>query len=252
MTENGNPYRELKVIVKERRLELGLSQQKVADKAGVSRNYISMIERGVATNVSFKIVAGLARALEMNVQELVFGQEIPEEDDREAPNIGEITQDPDAYIAMLELALADATQSKENMGELLTALMARMMPAVTQLMIGQTALLTRMRSIDNAQESLNARLAALGAAGGEAIPWQKDEDNARWFWDFAHNRVVYVHRFFAIEDDEEEEDGEAAGMYAEISWFAEPDEPGILHPEGSTYIPASLLLKIADLVDTPF
>lgn len=45
------------------RRELGISQESLARRACLSRNYISLIERGVADNVSLNVVAQLARAL---------------------------------------------------------------------------------------------------------------------------------------------------------------------------------------------
>lgn len=50
--------------VSERRKNLGLSQQTLAEKAGVSRPYISLIERGEAENVSPKVLSRLAAALD--------------------------------------------------------------------------------------------------------------------------------------------------------------------------------------------
>ena len=48
-----------------RRKEKGLSQGEVAQRAGISRNYISLIERGEARNVSINIINQLAIALEI-------------------------------------------------------------------------------------------------------------------------------------------------------------------------------------------
>jgi transcriptional regulator with XRE-family HTH domain len=248
MTTNGNPVRELNQVVLERRKELGLSQQEVADAAGISRNYVSMIERGIATNVSFNIASRLAGALEMNVQELVFGQKISE--DGQEPSIEDVVRDPAAYIAILEEALADSERTKESQGELLDAVMTQLMPGLTQLLLGQTTLLTRMFEIDQAQQAITQRIQALG---GNTVPF-RDGDNNRWFWDIAHERVVYVHRFVPAEEIEEieEEEGNSIGIYAEISWFDEPVELGNLQPEGPSLIPANLLLKISGLVELPY
>lgn len=49
--------------VRERRLEEGLSQDELAQKAGISRNYLSEIERGQATNLSWQVVQRLSEAL---------------------------------------------------------------------------------------------------------------------------------------------------------------------------------------------
>ncbi len=46
-----------------RRRELGISQSSLAKLAGISRNYVSMIERGEAQNVSINVLNSLAAAL---------------------------------------------------------------------------------------------------------------------------------------------------------------------------------------------
>jgi transcriptional regulator with XRE-family HTH domain len=50
--------------VVDRRKDMGLSQEALAQRAGISRNYISLIERGEARNVSLNIMGQLAIALE--------------------------------------------------------------------------------------------------------------------------------------------------------------------------------------------
>ena len=49
--------------VLQRRKEVRLSQGELAERAGISRNYISLIERGEALNVSMKVLGQLAIAL---------------------------------------------------------------------------------------------------------------------------------------------------------------------------------------------
>lgn len=56
--------------VQERRKEKGLSQSELGDKVGISRNYISMIERGEAENISMKVLNQLALSLGVSVGEL--------------------------------------------------------------------------------------------------------------------------------------------------------------------------------------
>ncbi|PZR34879.1 helix-turn-helix domain-containing protein [Caulobacter segnis] len=48
--------------VRRRRLELGMSQEELADAAGLHRNYVGGIERG-ERNVGVKAILVLARAL---------------------------------------------------------------------------------------------------------------------------------------------------------------------------------------------
>jgi transcriptional regulator with XRE-family HTH domain len=54
-----------------RRKDMGLSQETLAERAGISRNYISIIERGEARNVSMNIIGQLAIALETTPTELM-------------------------------------------------------------------------------------------------------------------------------------------------------------------------------------
>lgn len=49
--------------VRERREKEGWSQEKLANEVGISRNYLSQIERGVATNLSWQVVQRLATTL---------------------------------------------------------------------------------------------------------------------------------------------------------------------------------------------
>lgn len=49
--------------VRRRRLEEGLSQEELANRVGISRNYLSGIERGVATNLSWQVMERLTTEL---------------------------------------------------------------------------------------------------------------------------------------------------------------------------------------------
>jgi transcriptional regulator with XRE-family HTH domain len=53
-----------------RRRALGLSQGELADRAGISRNYVSLIERAEASNLSINVLNHLAAALEVTAAEL--------------------------------------------------------------------------------------------------------------------------------------------------------------------------------------
>jgi len=58
--------------VKERRLELGITQEELAWRAGLHRTYITDIERG-ARNLSLTSIAKLAGALQASIAELFSG-----------------------------------------------------------------------------------------------------------------------------------------------------------------------------------
>ncbi len=53
-----------------RRKDLDLTQGELAEQAGISRNYVSLIERGEVRNVSVNVLHGLATALATTPVEL--------------------------------------------------------------------------------------------------------------------------------------------------------------------------------------
>ena len=55
--------KELSYRILTRRKQMGLSQTGLADAAGISRNYVSLLERGEARNMSMKVISQLALAL---------------------------------------------------------------------------------------------------------------------------------------------------------------------------------------------
>ncbi|OGD94159.1 transcriptional regulator [Candidatus Curtissbacteria bacterium RIFCSPHIGHO2_12_FULL_38_9b] len=58
--------------VREERLKKGLSQEKLAELAGVHRTYIGMIERG-EKNITLENINKVAKALEIPVSDLLKG-----------------------------------------------------------------------------------------------------------------------------------------------------------------------------------
>jgi len=67
----------LGAAIRKRRNELGISQEKLAERAGLHRTYIADIERG-ARNVSIENIEKLAKALEISISEIFseYGVEI--------------------------------------------------------------------------------------------------------------------------------------------------------------------------------
>lgn len=57
-------------IIREKREALGLTQIEVAEKAGVDRNYIGMVERG-ERNPSYLSLIKIAKGLNLTVDQLI-------------------------------------------------------------------------------------------------------------------------------------------------------------------------------------
>jgi len=64
-------------ILKRKRLDLGLTQQELEARSGVTQSMISKMEKGSADNVSIDILRKLAKALNCLLVDL-----LPEEDKR--------------------------------------------------------------------------------------------------------------------------------------------------------------------------
>jgi len=58
---------ELTITVRERRRELGITQEQLADIIGVHRAFVSQLERGKAT-VRFDLLLRLVQALGMDIE----------------------------------------------------------------------------------------------------------------------------------------------------------------------------------------
>lgn len=62
-------------IVKSKRLALGLTQQELEDRSGITQSMISKLEKGTAHNISIEALRKLAKALNCSLIDL-----LPEED----------------------------------------------------------------------------------------------------------------------------------------------------------------------------
>jgi transcriptional regulator with XRE-family HTH domain len=57
-------------VIRVRRESAGLSQEELAERTGVSRNYIGMVERG-ETNATLRVIQNLAKSLATSMTSLV-------------------------------------------------------------------------------------------------------------------------------------------------------------------------------------
>ncbi|GAB5466445.1 MAG: hypothetical protein Kapaf2KO_18810 [Candidatus Kapaibacteriales bacterium] len=64
-----NLQRKFGLVIKEIRLEKGLSQESLANQSDIDRTYISDIEKG-ERNTSLKIIERLSETLQISLQEL--------------------------------------------------------------------------------------------------------------------------------------------------------------------------------------
>ncbi len=64
-----NLQRKFGIVLKELRLEKGLSQESLANESDIDRTYISDIEKG-ERNISLKIIERLAETLQISLSEL--------------------------------------------------------------------------------------------------------------------------------------------------------------------------------------
>ena len=55
--------------VREERLKLGISQEDLADRAGVHRTYIGMVERA-EKNITLSNIEKIAKALGLNIEDI--------------------------------------------------------------------------------------------------------------------------------------------------------------------------------------
>src|SRR5262245_50205904 len=62
-------------MIKRRRLALGLTQEQLAQRAGVTKNYVTMVERGTRKGVSLLLRVQLAEALGIPPTQVLTAQE---------------------------------------------------------------------------------------------------------------------------------------------------------------------------------
>jgi len=68
--KSGQRRKALGLAIRRRREELGLSQEKLAERVDCHRNYVGLVERG-AQNVTIDMVGRFAEALKCRLSELI-------------------------------------------------------------------------------------------------------------------------------------------------------------------------------------
>jgi transcriptional regulator with XRE-family HTH domain len=61
--------------LKVKRIEKGISLSKLSELTGISKSYLSLIERNIQNNPSIDILDKLAKTLEVEVKDLVRGEQ---------------------------------------------------------------------------------------------------------------------------------------------------------------------------------
>jgi CheY-like chemotaxis protein len=82
----------LGIAIRDKRAEMGISQEELADRAGLHRTYVSDIERG-ARNPSLESIEKLSRALELSLP-VLFERAIDHEGEKELVGILLVEDDP--------------------------------------------------------------------------------------------------------------------------------------------------------------
>jgi len=59
-----------KLTIRERRMELGLTQTELGEKVGLIQEAVSMLERGKVMKPSFHVVQQIAKVLDVSLDEL--------------------------------------------------------------------------------------------------------------------------------------------------------------------------------------
>ncbi|ADK13130.1 MULTISPECIES: helix-turn-helix transcriptional regulator [Clostridium] len=61
--------------IKLKRIERGIKQYELANKVGISRYYMQLLEKGKAKNPSIAVMKAISKELDMPVQDLFFNDE---------------------------------------------------------------------------------------------------------------------------------------------------------------------------------
>lgn len=90
--------------IKKLRLKRGYSINALSDRAGVSKSYLSYIERGIQKNPSLQVLSKLACTLDTNLEELLD------------TNSTAIDSMDDKWMKLVETAIEDGITTEEFAG----------------------------------------------------------------------------------------------------------------------------------------
>lgn len=76
MSKKSNPLRELGERIRKHRIARGWSQEDLAERSNLHRNYIGGVERG-ERNLSFLNILKIAKALDLDASELLKNLSLP-------------------------------------------------------------------------------------------------------------------------------------------------------------------------------
>lgn len=92
------------VKLKNLRLKRGYSINELSDRSGVSKSYLSYIERGIQKNPSLQVLSKLAHTLDTNVEELL---------DNNNTSLDGIDED---WVSLVEEAIEDGITKEDFAG----------------------------------------------------------------------------------------------------------------------------------------
>ena len=97
-------YEKLRILLKKRRLELNMMQTEVAEKADISNNFYSNIERG-KTKPSVDTLFKICKAWNLSLDEIIFEEEMSKKDiyiKETVRNLDKIFKDSKSIDAIME------------------------------------------------------------------------------------------------------------------------------------------------------
>jgi len=99
--------------IRDLRLKRGLSLTELSRLSGVSKSYLSFIERGKQTNPSLEVIEKISKALKIDLQTLITSQ---------TKNIKNSGPEIDKEVIQLALEMSNSNIDKEKLRQLIKIL----------------------------------------------------------------------------------------------------------------------------------